>query len=190
MRKIVLCEHSSLDGKVQGPTPWDLQWISYDSDLEGFAAEVLSGASTVVWGRVTYQGMMDHWLAVPTDPNSSDYERRHAAWLDSTEKVVVSTTIDRSDWIKTRFIGRDLPEELSKLKQEEGHDIVVMGSPSVAHTLMRHDLIDEYRLTVSPVVLGSGIDLFPPGEGRQALSLVTSTAFPSGALALTYRRKR
>ena len=121
---------------------------------------------------------------------SSDYERHHATWLDSTEKIVVSTTLDRSDWVNTRFIAGHLPEEILKLKREKGDDVVVMGSPSVAHTLMRHDLIDEYRLTVSPVVLGNGLELFAPGMGRQGLDLVASTAFPLGALALTYRRQR
>jgi len=190
MRKVVLLLHSSLDGKVQGPAPWDLGWVSYGPDLEQYAASVLSEVTTVVWGRVTYEGMQSHWTAVPTNPDSTDYERRHAVWLDSTEKVVASTTLDRSDWINTRFIAKNLPEEIRNLKRESGGHIAVLGSPSVGHTLMQHDLIDEYRLTVSPVVLGAGLDLFLPGVERQVMSLEDSTAFPSGLLALNYRRQR
>ncbi len=190
MRSLVLFSHSSLDGLVQGPTPWDLSWIRYGPDLEGFAAHALSTASTVVWGRVTYEGMLSHWTTVPGNPDSSAHERQHAAWLEGTDKVVVSTTVRHSDWARTRFIADHVPEAIAQLKREGGGDIVVMGSPSVAHTLMQRDLIDEYRLTVSPVVLGGGTPLFAPGGPRQDLHLVASTPFPSGLLGLTYRRTR
>ncbi|PNY79199.1 dihydrofolate reductase family protein [Deinococcus koreensis] len=190
MRKVVLFVHASLDGKVQGPAPWDLGWIRYGPDLEHFASQTLADTSTVIWGRVTYEGMLNHWPKVAANPGSSDYERQHAAWLDATEKVVVSTTTDRSDWSNTRFVARDVPEEVLKLKQEEGGDITVVGSPSVAHLLMRRDLIDEYRLTVSPMVLGRGTDLAAPEMDRQNLQLAGSEAFPSGLLGLTYRRGR
>jgi dihydrofolate reductase len=188
MRKVISFMHASLDGFVQGKDPWDLGWISYNEELERFASETLSSVTTVVFGRVTFLGMDAHWRAVPSDPGSTEYELRHADWLERAEKLVLSTTLEGSDWNNTRVVRGDVPAEVARLKAEPGGDIVLMGSPGAAQTFIRHDLIDEYRLTVSPVVLGAGRRLFEDVPDRRPLRLADARTFKSGALALIYAR--
>jgi dihydrofolate reductase len=188
MRKVVSFMHTSLDGYVQGSEPWDLRWVSYNDELERFAAETLSTVTTVMFGRVTFLGMDAHWRAVPSKPTSSEYERDHAQWLENTEKIVFSTTLESSDWNRTRIVRGDIPAEIARLKAEPGGDIVLMGSPGAAQTFIRHDLIDEYRLTVSPIVLGAGRRMFDDVPERRPLKLAEARTFNSGALGLTYAR--
>ncbi|HEX2865226.1 MAG TPA: dihydrofolate reductase family protein, partial [Deinococcales bacterium] len=116
MRQVISFMHASLDGFVQGTEPWDLRWISYNEELEAFASETLADVTTVIFGRVTFLGMDAHWRAVPNDPNSTPYELRHAEWLENTEKIALSTTLEGSDWKNTRVVRGDLPGEIARLK--------------------------------------------------------------------------
>ncbi|MCA9837322.1 MAG: dihydrofolate reductase [Trueperaceae bacterium] len=190
MRKLISFLHSSVDGFVQSKEPWDLGWISYDKDLEAYAREVLSTADTVLWGRVTYLGMYSYWPSVPANPESSQHERDHAAWIEKTAKVVVSTTLDKAEWNNSRLIKDNLETEIVKLKQQEGKDIVILGSPGLTHSLTQLGSIDEYRMTLNPVALGSGVPLFNPLAQRLKLKLVQTKTFDSGALGLHYQTQR
>ena len=106
--------------------------------------------------------------------------------MNSLPKYVVSTTLSEMTWNATLIMG-DLTEELPRLKQEAGQDILIFGSGQLVHTLHERDLIDEYRLMVFPVVLGSGKRLFPDGSEKKTLQLVESKPFPSGVVLLTYQ---
>ena len=101
-------------------------------------------------------------------------------------RKVVSTTLSEMTWNATLITG-DLVEELPRLKQEAGQDILIFGSGQLVHTLNARDLIDEYRLMVFPVVLGSGKRLFPDGNEKKMLRLVESRTFTSGVVLLTYQ---
>jgi len=190
MRKLVQFSHASLDGYVQSEKTWDIEWIAYDSDLEAFAGEVVQHADTAMYGRVTYEGMKAYWPYVPDNPNATEFELRHAAWLKNATKIVVSRTLETTDWEGTRIINRDAPEAIRKLKDSPGKDIVVFGSPSLAHELMRHDLIDEFRISVTPVVLGGGIPMFKDVKDRLKLKLLAARTLPSGVVTLHYERIR
>ncbi|EHN59701.1 dihydrofolate reductase family protein [Oenococcus kitaharae] len=191
MRKLVLFLHASLDGFVEGPKgAMDIGWIAYDSDLEKYAEKVLSTADTVIWGRGTYQMMYDYWPTVPTNPSASPYERRHADWIEKVDKVVFSKTLTEVEWHHTRLVKDHIEKEINRLKQRPGQDLVILGSPRLAHSLMALDLIDEYKITISPVLLGQGLPLFQGLKQKVNLKLLENQSFDSGALGLTYQAIR
>lgn len=189
MRKLVLFLHSSLDGFVEGPDgDMDIGWISYDSEMETYAGKVLSTADTVIWGRGTYQMMHDYWPSVLSNPSASQYELNHAEWIEKTTKIVFSTTLDDVGWNNTRLVKKNVAEEINHLKQQSGKDMVIIGSPRFAHYLMSLDLIDEYKITVSPILVGGGLPLFQGVREKSNLKLIENQTFNSGALGLTYQK--
>jgi dihydrofolate reductase len=107
--------------------------------------------------------------------------------MNSLPKFVVSTTLKEVEWNNSRLIKGNIAEEVSKLKQQPGQDILIAGSVELVHTLMQHDLIDEYRLLVHPIVLGSGKRLFREGNDRTLLRLVDTRTFSSGIVVLSYQ---
>lgn len=191
MRKLVLFLHASLDGFVEGPNgQMDIGWVSYDADLEKHAKEILSTADTVIWGRGTYQMMHGYWPSVPSNPSASQHERNHAEWIDKTAKVVFSTKLDSVEWNNSRLVKENVEEEIKNLKRQPGKDMVILGSPRLAHYLMQLDLIDEYKITVSPVLIGNGLPLFQGINKKIKLKLIENKTFESGALGLVYQTVR
>ncbi|OZB94198.1 dihydrofolate reductase family protein [Paenibacillus sp. XY044] len=191
MRKLVLFLHSSLDGFVEGPNgEMDIGWVSYDADLEKLAKEILSTADTVIWGRGTYQMMHSYWPTVPSNPSASQHELDHAEWIEKTAKIVFSTTLEKVEWNNSRLVKDNVKEEIMNLKQQPGRDMVILGSPRFAHYLMELDLIDEYKITVSPVLIGSGLPLFQGLKEKINLKLIENKTFDSGAIGLFYQAVR
>ena len=191
MRKLVLFLHASLDGFVEGPNgQMDIGWVSYDADLEKHAKHILSTADTVIWGRGTYQMMYGYWPTIPSNPSASEHERNHAEWIEKTAKIVFSTTLDSVEWKIASLVKEDIVEEINKLKRQPGKDMVILGSPRLAHYLMQFDLIDEYKITVSPVLIGGGLPLFQGIKEKVKLKLVENKTFDSGALGLVYQTVR
>lgn len=191
MRKLVLFLHASLDGFVEGPKgEMDLGWASYDADLEKYVKENLSTADTVLWGRGTYQMMHSYWTSVPSNPSASQHELNHAEWIEKTAKIVFSTTLEKVEWNNSRLVKEDVEEEIKNLKQQQGKDMVILGSPRFAHHLMQLDLIDEYKITVSPVLIGSGLPLFQGLKEKINLKLIENKTFDSGAIGLVYQTVR
>lgn len=113
-----------------------------------------------------------------------------ASRMNRLPKFVVSTTLDEVEWSNSSLISGDVPKAVSKLKQQSGQDILIYGSGELMHTLMQHDLIDEYRFWVNPVVLGSGKRLFSDGSSKTALKLVDTTTFSTGVVILAYQPAR
>jgi dihydrofolate reductase len=187
MRKVILYMHVSLDGFVQGPNDWDLSFISYNEELEKDSKDVLSTVDTVLWGRPTYLGMQEYWTTVPANPSSSQHEIDHAHWIENTSKIVFSKTLEKVEWKNSRLVKENIAEEISKLKQQPGKDMIILGSPSLAQTFMQLGLIDEYRLNVNPVVLGSGKPLFKDIKDKINLKLVKSKTLKTGVVSLVYQ---
>ena len=186
MRNVVLFMHISLDGFAAGPNG-ELDWISYDDELEKYAEGIVGTVGTALYGRVTYEMMEGYWPTVLTDPSSTQHQLDHARWIENIDKVVVSRTLENVGWNKTTLIKDDLAGGISKLKRQPGNDIVIFGSPGLAQTLLQLGLIDEYRLTVNPVVLGNGIPLFNDVNDRIGLKLLEATTLASGVLGLHYQ---
>ncbi|MDW8545400.1 dihydrofolate reductase family protein [Staphylococcus pseudoxylosus] len=191
MRKLVVFLHSSLDGFVEGPQgAMDIGWIAYNHELEDFANEVLQTADTIVWGRKTYEMMYDYWPTVSSNENASKHELNHAKWIENVEKVIFSKALNRVDWHNSRLVKKNVKDEIIHMKQQEGKDIVVLGSPRFAHYLMQLDVVDEYKMTVSPTLIGKGLPLFQNIHEQVDLKLIDSKAFESGALGLIYQKNK
>lgn len=185
MRNLVAFMHISLDGYAAGPTG-ELDWVAYDQELEKYAETVVSTVGTALYGRVTYH-MMEYWRTVLANPASTQHEIDHAHWIEAIPKVVVSTTLKSVDWNNTRIIAGNLAEEILKLKQQPGKDIVIFGSPSLTRTLAELGLIDQYQLTLNPVLLGSGMPFFATLPQKSQLQLLFVKTFGSGAMGLHYK---
>lgn len=177
MRKIIVSEYVTLDGVMEEPGTWSFPF--WNEEASQFKFDELFESSALLLGRVTYQGFAKAW---PTMTDTGAYGER----MNSLPKYVVSTTLSEVTW-NASLIKDHIAEEVSKLKQESGQDVLVFGSGELVHTLMQHDLIDEYRLMVHPVVQGSGKRLFRDGSEKKVLRLVETKTFSSGTIVLSYQ---
>ena len=185
MGKIVVTEFVSLDGVMEDPGGsedfkyggWSFEYSRGD-DGDKFKLDEAMDSEALLLGRKTFEGFADAWP-------SRDGE--FADKFNNMPKYVVSSTLKDPDWTNSTVIDGDLGEEVSKLKQELDGDIVVHGSPQLAQTLIEHDLVDEYRLMVFPVLLGSGARLFPESPDKTTLELADTKTFATGVQVHTYR---
>ncbi|MDB5238589.1 MAG: dihydrofolate reductase [Candidatus Kaiserbacteria bacterium] len=185
MRKLVLFLHLSFDG-FSAAEDGGLGWIPYNEAFEKYAEKIVKTVGTPVYGRITYEMMRSYWPTVLTNPAASAHDREHALWLEDVEKIVVSTTLPEQEWNNTRVIREDVVEEIIKLKQKEGKDLVIFGSITLATSLMAHGLIDEFQFTVSPVMLGKGKTFIRSIEEKVPLKLLSSETLKSGIVGLHY----
>jgi dihydrofolate reductase len=181
MRKLVVSEFVSLDGVMEDPM-WTFQFGSEEQDKFKFAE--LKASDALLLGRVTYEGFAAAW------PNMIEETGEYGEWMNGYPKHVVSATLEEVNWNNSSLIKGNIAEEVSRLKQQPGKDILVFGSCSLAQTLMELDLIDEYRLMVYPVVLGSGKRLFGEGSDKKVLRLTDTKTFSSGVVVHTYQPAR
>lgn len=153
MRKILAHEMVTIDGYFAGPSG-DLDWFVWDDVLRDVSIELLKRVDTLLFGRVTYEMMAGYW---PTAPEE-DPAIKEA--MNNLPKIVFSRTLKKADWNNTRLTRELVPDEIRKMKQQPGRDMVIYGSGSLVSSLARQGLIDEYSLVVNPVVLGAGKPLF------------------------------
>jgi dihydrofolate reductase len=185
MRKVIVFCHVSLDG-IAAIQSGDLGWVSYDKDLEGWAGPIVQSTDTALYGRVTYELMESYWRTVPSKLDATPYELEHVHWIDGVEKIVFSKSNMVPDWNNTRVISENVKEEILKLKQRQGKNITIFSSPTLANSLIKLGLVDEYHLSMSPVVLGDGKFLFKEVKDAIKLTLIEEKTFKSGAVTLHY----
>lgn len=185
MSKLVLFMHLSLDGFAADPNH-GLRFLSYDEELQQYADELVKTVGSPVYGRTTYQLMESYWPTVLKDPNEDKRSREHAQWVENIPKIVFSKTLTEVTWNNTRLIKDNIAEEVKKLKEQPGKDLVIFGSPGLAATLMNLGLIDEYKLTVHPIILGGGISVFTSNTAQSRLKLIDSKTLRSGVVTLHY----
>ncbi|MBZ0296342.1 MAG: dihydrofolate reductase family protein [Anaerolineae bacterium] len=184
MRKVIFLIHVSLDGFVAGPNG-EMDWIVYNDDVEQYSYSLHDATDAAIYGRVTYQMMEGYWPTVLENPDAGS-EIAHARWLEDATKIVFSKTLDSVEWKNTVLIHDHIAEEMTRIKQQPGKDMWLLGSPSLAQTFMRLGLIDEYRLNVNPVILGSGLPLFTDQNEILNLKLLEAQTFQGGVVALRY----
>lgn len=189
MKRLVLFTHTSLDGFVAGPKG-EMDWIKVDDDMFEYAGQRTREADVALYGRVTYEMMEAYWPTAADQPAASKHDIEHSKWYNSVAKVVVSRAMKGAKPANTRLVGNNLAGEVTKLKQGAGKEIVMFGSPTVAHALMAENLIDDYWLFVNPILLGQGIPLFKDIKNKAALTLAASNVFSSGVICLHYEIKR
>jgi dihydrofolate reductase len=182
MRKLVVKEWMTLDGVIDADT-MDQWFIPYDSpERRAHIKEGLERSDAYLLGRVTYEMLAPHWSALPDEA-----EGGIAGLLNHIQKYVVSSTLARADWQPLTIIRDDVVEAISQLKQQPGKDILIDGSATLVRSLMATDLIDEYRLLVQPMMLGTGKRLFTEEIPSTRLKLVDANPLSLGVVALTYQ---
>lgn len=181
MRKVFLFNMVTLDGFFEGPNH-DIDWHKTDEEFNEFAIAQLNEIGTLLFGRVTYQLMASYWptqAAAESDPVTAEK-------MNSTPKVVFSRTLHSAEWDKTR-LARDAVQEITKLKQQDGKDIAILGSANLAASLIPLGLIDEFRIMVNPIVLGKGTPLFQDVNDPLSVKLLSSKTFHNGNVLLFYQ---
>ena len=184
MGKIVVTEFISLDGVVEAPGGgeefehggWSLE-INRGDEGNQFKLDETMSSEALLLGRVTYEGFASSWPS---------REGEFADKFNTMPKYVVSSTLEDPDWDNTTVLKGDVVEEVAKLKQDQDGEIVVHGSPRLVQALLDQDLVDEVRLMVFPVVLGSGKRLFGETSDKKPLRLVDSKVVGDGVAIMVY----
>jgi dihydrofolate reductase len=179
MRKVIASLFVSLDGVMEKPETWHFPY--FNEEMGATIGQAMSSADAFLLGRRTYEEWAAYW------PSQSPEENPMAAAINGMPKYVASTTLDDVTWQNSSLLEGDVAAEVEKLKEQPGKDIVVSGSATLVRSLLREGVLDELRLMVHPVVVGSGRRLFENGEVHAALELVSSESFNTGVLNLTYR---
>jgi dihydrofolate reductase len=182
MRKLFAFNMVTLDGFFEGRNH-DIGWHNVDDEFNQFAIEQARTVSAILFGRVTYELMASYW---PTPAAQLD-DPIVANLMNTLPKVVFSRTLQKAEWNNTRLIKSNIAEEVLKMKQEQGHDLAVFGSANLLSSLMQLNLVDEHRLMINPVLIGSGTPLFRNVKGRLNLKLVKTRTFGSGNILLYYQ---
>ena len=185
MRKIISFMHISLDGFVAGPNG-EMDWIKVDEEIFDHGAKRITKGDTALYGRVTYQMMEGYWPTAADQPNASKHDIEHSKWYAKIHKIVLSKTLDESDLTNTKIVNDNLIDNINELKQGEGEDILLFGSPTATHALIQLGLIDGYWLFVNPIILGEGIPLFVNVKDKIKLKLLSTRQFTSGVTELNY----
>ena len=181
MRKVILFNMVTLDGFFEGPNG-EIDWHNVDEEFNEFAVHQVNTADGLIFGRVTYELMASYW---PT-PAAQAADPIVAEKMNTMPKIVFSRTLNSVDWNNTRLVKGDAAEEISKIKQQPGRDLLIFGSADLASNLTNLGLIDEYRIMVNPVVLGKGNPLFKDIKEKLNLRLLKTKTFGNGNVLLYY----
>jgi dihydrofolate reductase len=177
MRKIIAALQMSLNGVVEAPETWVFPHGYSNGEMEQEIGSSMAASDTMLLGRVTYEVFAAHWPHQTGDI---------ADFMNNAPKVVVSTTLRTADWQNSTLISGNVVEELTRLKQQPGKDINVVGSATLVRSLLREGLLDELKLLVCPILVGSGRRLFEDGGATAPLRLVDARTFSTGVQSLTY----
>jgi dihydrofolate reductase len=182
MRNILFQMMISVDGFFEGPNR-ELDWHVVDEEFINYAVELLDSVDAILFGRVTYQMMAAYWQT----PTAIAECPIVAEKMNSLPKFVFSPTLEKVEWQNTTLVKGNIAGEVAHLKQKPGKDMVIFGSSDLAVALTKLGMIDEYRIIVNPVVLGSGKTLLEGFNERLRLTLIDAKTFSSGNVLLRYR---
>ncbi len=183
MRRLIAAINMTLDGFC------DHTAMIADEEIHQHYTALLGNAGAIIWGRITFQLMEVYWPTIVKNPTGNKPTDDFAVTVDNISKIVFSRSLKNSDWKNTSFKKDVIKEEVLKLKQEPGKDILV-GSRSLIVALTKLNLIDEYQLCVHPVIAGNGLPLFEDMNDRTVLKLFKTKIFSSGAITLYYEPKK
>ena len=189
MRKIIVSEFITLDGIMDDPGGadqtkhggWSFQY--WNNQAQKYKYDELFASDALLLGRITYEGFSAAW---PSMTDEDGFTER----MNGLPKYVVSETLDHLEWNNSKLIKGNVIEEISKLKQESGQDIVIHGSGALINSLLKHNIIDEFRLMVFPIVLGSGKRLFKEIDVMNHLKFLEAKTFETGVIVLHYELEK
>lgn len=179
----------TVDGFV-GRKNGELDWMSFESDerSQNRLNELTDSSDTILLGRKMTDDFVNYWTSVAENPESPEYA--FARKMVDIPKVVFSKTVAESRWKNTTVAGGELVEEIKKLKNQDGKDIIVYGGATFVSSLIKNNLIDEYHLFVNPVAIGTGLSIFRNLDEKLKLKLIKSESFASGEVELWYEPQR
>lgn len=179
MRKLKLQIQLSIDGYIAGPNG-EMDWMiwNWDDELKNFVTEITESTDTIVLGRKLAQGFIPHWESQP--------ELEGAEKINSATKIVFTKTLESIEGNNTILEKGDLVQEIEKLKQSEGNDLIAYGGGEFVSSLIKEKLIDDYYLFINPSVLGDGMTIFKGVDYKLDLKLQTSKTFECGVVVLHY----
>jgi dihydrofolate reductase len=195
MKKLILQVQTSLDGYVadrNGKSDWMIwnwgnEW-NWDEKLKKYHTDVSASIDTVLLSRkMAQEGFIDHWNKI--SKASDNPQSGFAGSIDKAYKVVFTKTLEKSQWPNTILAKGDLTEEVNKLKNSGGKNLIAYGGATFASSLIATGLVDELHLITNPVAIGSGLSIFNKLNAPLPFSLIDSTAYPSGIVVLKYRKK-
>lgn len=170
---------TSLDGYYEGPDQ-EFDWPVVDEEFLAFSVEQLDTIDTLLFGRITYEGMAEYWPS----PDAAQDNPEIAHRMNATDKLVASRTLARADWAPSRVLSENVTGELERLKQDR--TIAIFGSSSLTASLLSVGVVDELRIMVNPIALGAGRSVLHSAAGRISLRLLRVRPFESGNVLLTY----
>jgi dihydrofolate reductase len=183
MRKLIAAINMTLDGFC------DHTALMADDEIHQHYNELLSNADTVIYGRITYQLMESYWPTVVKNPTGNKTTDEFAVIIQDISKIVFSHTLKNAEWKNAKLAKVGIKEEVLELKQQAGKDIIV-GSRSLIVTSMNLNLVDEFQISVQPIILGNGLPLLKNITDRLNLKLLKTKTFSSGAITLYYEPKK
>lgn len=183
-RKIISQIMVSVDGYFEGPNG-EIDWHHVDEEYNDYASGLLNTADAILFGRRTYQLMVDYW---PT-PDAFSNSPMIAKLMNQLPKIVFSKTLEKVEWENTRLVNENIEEEVAQLKRQPGRNLVILGSADLTSRLTKRGLVDEYQLMVNPVALGKGSPFFRITD-KLHLELIRSKSFCSGNVLICYRRRQ
>jgi dihydrofolate reductase len=183
MRKLKLQVQMTVDGYIAGLNG-EMDWMTFnwDDELAKYVTEITEPVDCIVLGRKLAQGFIKHWASNP--------DQEGAEKINSSKKVVFTKTLDNSEWDNTVLAKGDLVDEITKLKTQNGKEIIAYGGATFVSALIKQGLIDEFHLFINPTVIGKGMTIFKELDSRQNLKLVKSISFDCGIVVLNYVPKR
>jgi dihydrofolate reductase len=187
MRKLKLQMQMSVDGYVAGPNG-ELDWMhgEWDDELIKYTGGLTNSIDTILLGRKMTDGFVSHWTNVMK--NTKDSEYKWAKIFVDTPKVVFTKTLNKSIWINTTLAKGNLTDEIAKLKNQPGKDIIVYGGAGFVSSLIKEGLIDELHLFVNPVAIGNGMTIFKSLNKTQIFSVLHSTPYSCGITVSCYKQ--
>jgi|SRR5688572_12525251 len=185
MRKLKLQVQISVDGFIAGPNG-EMDWMewNWDEQLKKYIGEITEPVDTIVLGRKLAQGFIPYWADVAANPD--DPQNSAGKKFTDTKKVVFTKTLEQSAWKNTTLAKEHIVDEINKLKNQEGRDIIAYGGATFVSSLIKHGLIDEFHLIVNPTAIGRGLTIFNELEGKQKLKLVRSGSYDCGIVVINY----
>ena len=193
-RTVVANISLSLDGRTTGPGgEYDMGWIVPHAITDAARNQMIavtSPATTVLLGRKNYQGFSSYWPSVADNESADPRDRAFSRWLNSVEKVVFSSTLQKADWNNAHVVNDDPAAVVRDLQLQAGDDIIVLASGSIIKRLLQADVLDRLSFTLCPEIAGGGARLFEDGLSPSSWALRQSTVTESGAISLLYDRAR
>jgi dihydrofolate reductase len=185
MRKLILVVHTSLDGFVAG-SKGELDGFEAGEENLKFVCKITKDADSAIFGRISYELLESYWPTAKDQPEATEGEILYSEWYNGVKKIVFSTTMTGECTDNMIILNDKISTEIKKIKEQAGKDILIFGSPSVAQTLMKLDLIDSYWIFINPVFFGRGIPLFSGKAEKSKLKLMATQHFANGEIALNY----